>query len=127
MRHLAIPPSFLLPGTIVNAPMRGWWLTRHFGIVSAKRGADGMPVMLANSQNRGRPGEESWLQFTEGQRHDRAYYPSALSPDEVLANAYRLFDTRYNVVSWNCEHFVNASHGFRPISRQVIGGFALVA
>lgn len=127
MRDIIIPPGFLLPGTIVNAPMRGWWLTRHFGIVSAKRGADGMPVMLANSQNRGGPGEESWAQFTEGNRHDRAYYPSSLAPEDVLANAYGLFGTRYNLMSWNCEHFVNASHGLRPTSRQVIGGIALAA
>ena len=42
MRNLTIPPNFLLPGTIVNAPMKGWFgLTRHFAIVTDKRGADG--------------------------------------------------------------------------------------
>jgi hypothetical protein len=128
MRNLAIPPNFLLPGTIVNAPMRGWLgLTRHFGIVTAKRGADGMPVMIANARAAGGPAEELWTKFTEGQLHERAYYPSKLPPEQVLTNAYGMFGTRYNLVSWNCEHFVNACHGLRPTSRQVAGGLALAA
>ncbi len=127
MRNLAIPPNFLLPGTIVNAPMKGWLgLTRHFGIVTNKRGADGLPVIGANSRASGGPAEEAWSKFTEGQAHERAYYPSALSPELVLYNAYGMFGTRYNLVSWNCEHFVNACHGLRPTSRQVTG-FALAA
>jgi hypothetical protein len=128
MRNLAIPPSFLLPGTIVNAPMKGWFgLTRHFGIVSAKRGVDGMPIMIANAQDAGGPAEEVWAKFTEGNLHERAYYPSKLPPDQVLYNAYGMFGTRYNLLAWNCEHFVNACHGLRPHSRQVAGGLALAA
>jgi hypothetical protein len=136
MPSLIIPPNFLLPGTIVNAPMKGWFgLTRHFGIISGKRGLDGMPVVIANARASGGPAEESWTRFTEGQPHERAYYPSKLPPDQVLYNAYGMFGTRYNLVSWNCEHFVNACHGLRPTSRQVtglalaavVGGIALAA
>lgn len=137
-----IPPSFLLPGTVVTAPMLGWLgLTQHFAIVTNKRGADGMPVMVANSRSAGGPAEESWQKFTEGRAlHSAAYYPSALAPDLVLAQAYRLFGTRYHLLKWNCEHYVNACHGLPATSRQVgqakqaglavaafVGGIALAA
>jgi Lecithin retinol acyltransferase len=138
MRNL--PAAFLPPGTIVVAPMKGWLgLTQHFGIVTALRGADGMPVVVANSiSNRG-PGEESWEKFTEGKGvHTAAYYPSALPPDLVLGTAYRLFGTPYHLLKWNCEHFVNVCHGLPARSRQVgqarqfavaaiVGGLALAA
>jgi Lecithin retinol acyltransferase len=138
MRNL--PPSFLPPGAVVVAPMKGWLgLTQHFGIVTGLRGPDGMPLMLANSiSNRG-PGEESWDKFTEGKGvHINAYYPSNLPPDLVLGTAYRLFGTRYNLLKWNCEHYVNVCHGLPAKSRQVgqaqqfafaaiVGGIALAA
>jgi hypothetical protein len=135
MREAVIPPKLLKPGTIVNAPMRGWLgLTRHFGIVSSKCGPDGLPIMIANARAHGGPREESWHRFTEGQLHERAYYPSALSPEKVLYNAYGMFGTRYNLVAWNCEHFVNACHGLPATSRQVrvamaavMGGLVLAA
>ena len=74
MRNLTIPPNFLLPGTIVNAPMKGWFgLTRHFAIVTDKRGADGLPIVVANARASGGPAEELWTKFTEGQPHERAY------------------------------------------------------
>src|ERR1700689_1858042 len=136
MRDLVIPPNNLLAGTIVNAPMKGWLgLTRHFAIMTNKRGSDGLPIVIANSRGNGGPAEESWTKFTEGQPHERAYYPSKLPPDLVLYNAYAMFGTRYNLISWNCEHFANACHGLRPTSRQVtgfapaavIGGLAIAA
>ena len=131
MRPVPPPPQSLLPGTIVNAPMKGWLgLTRHFGIVSTETGPDGLPVMIANSHNSGGPAKESWSKFTEGHAHERAYYPSALTPQEVIANAAALFGTRYDLFAWNCEHFVNACHGLPARSSQVgkvaqLGRFAL--
>jgi hypothetical protein len=128
-----IPPSFLLPGTVVTAPMRNWLgLTQHFGIVTNQRGPDGMPVMVANSRSAGGPAEESWVKFTEGRaQHSGAYYPSALAPELVLANAYGMFGSRYHLLKWNCEHYVNACHGLPATSRQVgqvrQAGFAFVA
>ena len=134
-----IPARFLPPGTIVTAPMKGWLgLTQHFGLITHQRGADGMPVMVANSLSSRGPAEESWDKFTEGKGlHTSASYPSALTPDAVLANAYRLFGSRYHLLKWNCEHYVNACHGLPVISRQVgraqfafvaiAGGIALAA
>ena len=136
MRDTLIPPRFLTPGTVVNAPMKSWLgLTWHYGIVSNRIVPEGLPIMLANSWATGGPGEESWDKFTEGQHHySRAWYPSALLPEEVLANAYRLFGTRYNLVTWNCEHFVTSCHGLPAASKQirvamaaVMGGLALAA
>jgi hypothetical protein len=135
-----VPPRFLLPGTIVTAPMKGWLgLTQHFGIVTPKRGEDGMPVMVANSISNGGPGEEDWDKFTEGKRLlSGAYYPSSRPPDLVLERAYQLFGTRYHLLKWNCEHFANVCHGLPARSRQVgqaqqfavaaiVGGLALAA
>jgi hypothetical protein len=138
MRNL--PPQFLPPGTVVTSPMKDWFgLTRHYGLVTSLRGADGMPVMLANSISNGGPGEESWDKFTEGTGvHTGAFYPSSLPPDMVLGTGYRLFGTRYSLWKWNCEHFVNVCHGLPARSRQVgqaqqfavaalVGGLALAA
>jgi hypothetical protein len=134
-----LPARFLPPGTIVTAPMKGWLgLTQHFGLVTHRRGPDGMPVMAANARTSGGPAEESWDKFTEGTgHHTSACYPSVLAPDAVLANAYRLFGTRYHLLKWNCEHYVNACHGLPAVSRQVgraqfafvalAGGIALAA
>ena len=67
MANALIPPGFLVPGTIVNAPMKGWLgLTRHFAIVTAKRGADGLPIVVANARESGGPAAESWSTFTGG-------------------------------------------------------------
>lgn len=131
-----IHPNFLRPGSIVTVPIKSWLgIPRHYGIVTPDHGPDGLPVVATNSLELGGPGEQYWTDFTQDQPYEHAYYPSRLSSEWVLYNAYRMFGTRYHVLSWNCEHYANVSHGLPARSTQVeagalatlLGGLALVA
>jgi len=110
-------------------------LARHFAIVTNWIGIDGLPIVVANSDDTDGPAEKLWSEFTQGRCYERAYYPSDLPPGRVLRNAYRLFGTGYDLFEWNCEHFANACHELPPRSEQVrtavfaavIGGLALAA
>ncbi len=127
MGNNQIHPAFLGVGTIVVVKVKGTFgLIEHFGLVSAMRTTDGLPIIISNSKSRGQPVTESWDQFTEGQQYDRAYYPSELQPEIVLCNAYAMFGKRYDLVSWNCEHFVNACHGL-PVTSKQVAGFVIAA
>jgi hypothetical protein len=122
-----IPPQKLVPGTIVTVQMKGLFaLAHHFALVTNKIGADGYPIVVANSGDTGGPGEQLWSDFVQ-RRPYRAFYPSTLPPEVVLYNAYSMFGTRYNFFHWNCEHFANSCHGRPAQSHQIRGGLALAA
>jgi hypothetical protein len=127
---MAVPPASpqnLVPGTVVTVQMKGLFaLGHHFALVTDKKGADGKPVVIANSGNTGGPAEQSWDRFVQGRRY-RAFYLSDLPPKVVLYNAYSMMGTRYNFLHWNCEHFANACHGRPAQSHQIRGGLALAA
>ena len=120
-------PHALRPGTVVTVCMKGLFkLARHFALVTEKVCADGLSVVIANAIETGGPAEVSWSAFVQG-RAFRAFYPSALPPETVLANAHDLFGARYSFLHWNCEHFANAAHGRFGSSDQIRGGLALAA
>jgi hypothetical protein len=122
-----IPPQLLVPGTVVTVQMKGLFkLAHHFALVTDKIGADGLPVVVANSGDTGGPGEQLWTDFVQGRAY-RSFYPSTLPPKTVLYNAYSMSGTRYNFLHWNCEHFANACHGRPAQSHQIRGGLALAA
>jgi hypothetical protein len=122
-----IPPQHLVPGTVVTVQMKGLFkLAHHFALVTGKIGADGLPIVVANSGENGGPGEQSWSAFVQGRSY-RSFYPSNLPPDIVLYNAYSMFGTRYSLLHWNCEHFTNACHGRPAHSHQLRGGLAVAA
>ena len=84
-------PHALRPGTVVTVCMKGLFkLARHFALVTEKVCADGLSVVIANAIETGGPAEVSWSAFVQG-RAFRAFYPSALPPETVLANAHDLF------------------------------------
>ena len=123
----AIPPTSLRPGTVVTVQMKGLFkLAHHFALVSDRKGPDGMPMVIANCGDTRGPGMRSWNAFVQGREY-RAFYPSTLPPDTVLANAYAMFGTRYDFLHWNCEHFANACHGRPAQSHQLRGGLMLAA
>ncbi len=78
MRPAQIPPQRLRPGTVVTVQMKGLFkLAHHFALVTDKRGADGLPIVVANSGETRGPGEQSWRGFVKGREY-RAFYPSTL-------------------------------------------------
>ncbi|HEX4026511.1 MAG TPA: hypothetical protein VHX18_02750 [Rhizomicrobium sp.] len=127
MNNTPIPPQHLVPGTVVTVQMKGVFkLAHHFALVTDKIGADGFPVVVANSGETGGPGEQLWTDFVKGRSY-RSFYPSKLPPRTVLYNAYSMFGTSYNFIHWNCEHFANACHGRPAQSHQIRGGLVLAA
>ena len=127
MTDRSIPPQDLVPGTIVTVQMKGLFsLAHHFALVTDKKSADGLPIILSNSGELGGPGEQPWNEFVKGRPY-RAFYPSNLPPKTVLYNAYSMWGTRYSFWHWNCEHFANACHGRPAHSHQVRGGLLLAA
>lgn len=127
MNNAPIPPQYLVPGTVVTVQMKGLFaLAHHFALVTNKTGADGLPIVVANSGDMGGPGEQLWSDFVKGRPY-RSFYPSNLPSDVVLYNAYSMFGTRYNFFHWNCEHFANICHGRPAQSHQLRGGLAFAA
>ena len=127
MNQRRVSPRDLIPGTIVTVQMKGLFsLAHHFALVTDKIGMDGLPAVLSNSGELGGPGEQTWSAFVKGRPY-RAFYPSNLSSERVLYNAYSMFETRYSFWHWNCEHFANACHGRPAQSHQVRGGLVLAA
>ena len=127
MNNTPIPPRHLIPGTVVTVQMKGLFkLAHHFALVTDKIGADGFPMVVANSGETGGPGEQLWTHFVKGRSY-RSFYPSNLPPRTVLYNAYSMFGTGYNFLHWNCEHFANACHGRPAHSHQVRSGILLAA
>jgi hypothetical protein len=120
-------PLHLRPGTVVTVQMKGLFkLAHHFALVSDRIGSDGLPMVVTNSGEIGGPGEQPWTDFVKGRSY-RAFYPSTLPGATVLYNAYSMFNTRYNFLHWNCEHFANACHGRPAQSHQIRGGLMLAA
>jgi hypothetical protein len=127
MNNTPVSPRHLIPGTVVTVQMKGAFkLAHHFALVTNKTGADGFPLVVANSGETGGPGEQLWTDFVKGRSY-RSFYPSNLAPETVLYNAYSMFGTRYNFLHWNCEHFANACHGRPAQSHQIRSGIVLAA
>ncbi len=62
-----ILPQHLIPVTVVTVPMTGLFaLAHHFALVTDKMGADGLPIVVANSGDTGGPGERSWRAIVHG-------------------------------------------------------------
>lgn len=105
----------LTPGTIVEID---FGLYKHPGVVT-DRIMNSMPMVISNSFRKKGVFEESWEEFSNGEKVDISGYPGHLSPDEVLSRARSRLGTRWNLINWNCEHFVNWSHGLKMRSPQL--------
>ena len=105
----------LIPGTIVQI---NFGLYRHPGLVSDKI-VNSMPMVISNSYRLRGVYEEPWEDFSNGKKVEVLGYPGNLSSNEVLNRARSKIGTRWNLFFWNCEHFINWSHGLASRSLQV--------
>ena len=126
MRSTRVHPSTLSPGTVVSVPVFG--LLSHVGIVSDRVGHDGCPMVISNSQRRRGGAEESWSDFTQGKEAKVEPLSSSLPWWEVLDRARSRLGRRWDLLVWNCEHFVRYSLGLEPKSPQLraVAGAILV-
>ena len=112
------PPvySWPQPGMVVSIPT--FPVFRHKGIVS-DRWYGGKPMIISNSARSGGVREEPWDVFAEDHVVAVDGYPGDLPNHEVVSRARSFIGTRYDLFSWNCEHFVAEAHGLKPQSPQV--------
>jgi len=110
-------PSCCVPSTVV-----GVWVGPflHVGIVSDHRSFNGLPYVISNSARAGHGAEEPWDVFSGG----RIVYQvdgleSALPWPVVLTRARNVLCKKWDLLGWNCEHFVREALGIRVESPQL--------
>lgn len=108
----------LTPGTVVGARLG---LITHVGIVS-DRYADGQLMVISNSMRSGRVEEEPLHTFQGGFPLVSVTQPALVPASEVLSRARLKLGTRWDLLSWNCEHFVHWAFGQDPKSPQLRAG-----
>jgi hypothetical protein len=104
------------PGMLVSVPVFGPF--RHVGLLG-DRWIGGNLTVISCSRRRGEVVEESWDEFRQGQLVTLENYLGSRSPEVVLARAREAIGTRWNLVTFNCEHFVRRAHGVREQSPQL--------
>lgn len=98
------------PGAIISVRKGPF---THLGILAA------VGTVITNSWKRGQVVEVSIQQFAAGQDICLHGYWGTLCPWEIENRARSMLGWRYNVVTFNCEHFVRAAQGVEPVSKQV--------
>lgn len=105
----------LTPGTLVSVMVGPF---KHYGIVSG-RAIGGMPHVISNSRRKGAVAEEPVSVFSGGKSikvHGRL---GELSPSAVVSRARSQLGKTYNLLRWNCEHFVRWAYGIKVESPQL--------
>ena len=110
--------SSLNPGTVIEVC---YPIFKHYAIVSDQF-VDGHPTLISLSRRTNTVTEEPWQQVTQGRRVNISPIHGQLPGDIVVANAracVRAKDLRWNLLTFNCEHFVQLVHGLPVESGQV--------
>ena len=114
------------PGTIVSVD---FGIYHHPGIVT-DRLLDGKPMVISNSYRRRGVFEESWDDFTCGRKVLVRRSPDPSQVAAILQRSRSRIGNRWNLLRWNCEHFVAWSYGnhsHSPQLQSLVAGVALVA
>lgn len=105
------------PGSVVSVPFL--LVYRHLGIVS-DRWHGGKPMVISNSARVGGVREDPWDVFTQNRPVTVESNAPALFPAETISRARSHIGTGYDVLKWNCEHFVSYAQGQKPSSPQTV-------
>jgi len=92
---------------------------KHRGVLS--RDPDGSPTVISNSRRAGGVAEESLDEFAGSRPVHHEGFLGNLSPEAVISRARLCLGQRWNLWSWNCDHFVTWAHGLTPRSPQLRG------
>jgi len=107
----ALPVS----GTVIEVD---FGLYRHLAIVS-ERFMNGLPMLISSSLRTWEVREEAWDTVVNGRKWRSLGLIGPCTPSEVLRRARSKIGTKWNLFSWNCEHFVYWASGVRPRSPQL--------
>jgi len=107
----------LPPGSVISIR---YPLYKHFAIVSDSFG-DGKPNLISLSCRTGCVLEESWNSVVGKRPFELSRIQGNESADTVLTRARSFIssDIKYNLLTFNCEHFVRLVHGLPVKSKQV--------
>ncbi len=106
------------PGAVIEVC---YPIFKHYAIVS-DRSVDGRPTLISLSRRTNAVTEEPWGQVTQGRRINISAIQGQLPGDIVVANAracIKANDLRWNLLTFNCEHFVRLVHDLPVESTQV--------
>ena len=97
----------------------------HLGIVS-DRFANGEPMVISNSLRAGGVAEEPLSVFQGRYLLVPVSLPRVLPAGHILSLARQKLGSRWNLLSWNCEHFVHWAYGLGLKSPQLDRASVLV-
>lgn len=97
----------------------------HVGIVS-DRYVGGEPLVISNSHRAGGVAEEPLSVFRGGYQLVSVPQSSTIARWQIPARARQMLGSRWNLFSWNCEHFVHWASGLKPRSPQLDQASAFV-
>jgi len=81
-------------------------LYKHWALMS-DRTRDGKPMLISNTWRNGTVREESWDQVVGNRKFEVHNIGTSTSPSLILANARSCINrVKYNLLQYNCEHFV---------------------
>jgi hypothetical protein len=106
---------------IVSVPL--WGIIRHHGL---KVNIPGYEAFVYSNA----PGvgvvRQSVAEFAGGRVVTSSPAVTQLNPIQVVARAERMLGRRYDVISWNCDHFVTSALGRKSESVQLRGVVAVL-
>ena len=70
--------------------------------------------------------EISQEEFSNGRTVRSLGYLGSLEAVEVIRRARSQIGKSYDLLRFNCEHFVHLAHGEKPVSRQLVRGTLIV-
>jgi len=106
----------LRPGQIIGVRVG---TVTHLGIVSDHFDEHGIPLIYSNSLRSGRVALEPLVEFKGPYEFATVAQPTNLPAWQVLARARHMLGMRWNLFTWNCEHFVFSAYGLPPQSPQL--------
>ena len=114
-------PNDLIPGTVIaiRYPMY-----KHFAIVSdqcSETNGSALPNLISLSYRTGTVQEEPWHEVAGDKSVEKSLISGTTSLHEVLARARECIqlEIKYELLTFNCEHFVRYVHGLPVESIQV--------
>lgn len=113
---------FLSPATVIEVDCG---LYKHAALVTDVFGADGFPTVIHNSMCFGGVQETTWAECVQNRTYTIAWSADTLTAPFVLIRARSAIGSRYNLLTFNCDHFIRWVFGLRPESPQLKAWAAL--
>lgn len=114
---LIVPFKGMTPGSTLAVDCGAF---THYAIISDQIGPDGMPKLISASKRTGTVKEEIWTDVISNEKTKILPFVGTLTAEEILSKARsRIGSWVYNVLSFNCEHFVNSCNNLPFTSKQI--------